>query len=101
MVQETIQWSRRTVWKTEKDSLSVLVAAPKKRREAMHGIPVDRLDQRASIRADLLPERICLRLAGNLPDTRTNFDFCQCRRVRSVDFQLRDPVSGGRVFLAG
>src|SRR5437764_9950665 len=40
-------------------------------------------------------------LTSNLPDTRTYVRFRRRRRVRSLDFQIRDPVSGRRVFLAG
>src|SRR3954454_11589229 len=100
-VQEAIHRIRRAVRKVEQDPLGIRVATPKKGCEAMDGIVFDRLDQRAPIRADLLPENICLRLACNLPDTRTYVPFCRRRRVRSVDLQIGDPVSGRRVSLAG
>ncbi len=101
MVQEAIARNRRAVAKVEQDPLDVRVAMPEKRCEAMDGIVFDRFDQRAPIRADLFPEDICLRLVCDLPNTRAYVLFCRRRWVRSVDFQIRDPVRGRNVSLAG
>jgi hypothetical protein len=101
MVQEAIARNRRAVAKVEQDPLGVRVAMPEKRCEAMDGIVLDRFDQRAPIRADLFPEDVCLPLVCDLPNTRAYVLFCQRRWVRSVDFQIRNPVRGRSVSLAG
>ena len=101
MVQEAIGRKRRAVGKVEQNPLGVRVATPEKGCEATDRVVFDWLDQRASIRADLLPEDICLGLVGNPLNARTHLRFCQRRRVRSIDFQVRDPVRGRSVSVAG
>src|SRR5580693_7163666 len=59
------------------------VAAPQKGREAIAGVVSDRFDQRASVRADLLPEGVRAGLIGDLLDTRTLVRRGKSRRVRS------------------
>ena len=98
MVQEAIERIGRAVWKTEKDSFSVRVAAPDERREAMlgssligsiSGLPFGPISfQNASASAWL----VIFRIRGLMVHCGND------RRVRSVDFQVRDPVSGRRVF---
>ena len=63
VVQKAVCGIRRAVVQIEHDPLRVRAAAPEKGCEAIDGIVRNRLKERAPIRADLLPERIRLRLA--------------------------------------